>query len=72
MYPNPGGDRIMIRTGLKNKLFELFDINGKLCLKGKTDNLITPFNTSKLNPGIYSWRLSDNSGVYETGKWQKK
>ena len=71
VYPNPGADKIYIRTALKGNTFELFDINGNIIIARKINDLITLLNTSVLKPGIYTWRLSKEAKVNETGKWIK-
>ncbi len=72
VYPNPGTDRLNIKTNKKEFYFEMFDINGRRVTGNKKINDNNPvINTSSLKPGIYFYRLSENKTV-ETGKWIKR
>lgn len=71
VYPNPGSDVINIRTSLKNTHFELYDLQGQLVLEEQINNLITPINVQQLPPGVYAWKILDETTVHETGKWIK-
>ena len=73
-YPNPGTDRLNIKTNNNELYFELFDINGRQVIGNKKINDNKPvINTSSLKPGIYFYRLSNpETKTIETGKWIKR
>jgi len=72
VYPDPGNDKVYIRTSLKGKIFKLFDSNGRNVLKCKVESLITSINTTNLIPGTYIWQVADDHQVLESGKWIKQ
>lgn len=72
VYPNPGKDKMILRTFQKERKFELFDVKGNMCLEGYTNELVTTYNTSKLKPGIYTWKISGAQHDYESGIWIKQ
>jgi len=53
IYPNPGIDRIYIKTFTTNLIIELFDCYGRKRITQKVTNQNTTLNTSMLNSGIY-------------------
>ncbi|MCK9453150.1 MAG: T9SS type A sorting domain-containing protein [Bacteroidales bacterium] len=72
IYPNPGLNRINIKTDNKELTFELINLNGQYVIRENVNNLKT-INTGFLNSGIYFYRLIDNENeILETGKWIKK
>jgi hypothetical protein len=71
VYPNPGSEEINIRTALKNTIFEMYDMNGKLIISKNLKQNITKINSILLNPGTYTWNVYDKTKVYDTGKWIK-
>lgn len=71
VYPNPGNDRLFVRTALKSVNFELFDLYGRRLKVLKINNLITELNIANLKSGIYTWRLTNSKEILEYGKWIK-
>jgi len=71
LYPNPGGHEISVRTSIKQAVFSLFDMNGRLLLVEPVDELITFVNTSSLQEGAYLWTLTKMGQVCDRGKWIK-
>ncbi|RZL44130.1 MAG: T9SS type A sorting domain-containing protein [Pedobacter sp.] len=66
VYPNPATEFINLEFTHKRKaLFQLADINGKIVLQGKLDDLVNKIDISNQKPGIYF--LTEN----EIGKSDK-
>lgn len=74
VYPNPGNEEIKVRIAAQHKqsLFELFDLNGRLVLNENftgTDGIV---NTTFVPSGTYVYKITNTSGLNETGKWIKQ
>lgn len=74
VYPNPGNEEIKVRIAAQHKqsVFELFDLNGRLVLNENftgTDGIV---NTTFLPSGTYVYKITNTSGLNETGKWIKQ
>jgi hypothetical protein len=72
LYPNPGIDKIVVESGLKNLVVSFFDINGRCILKQQIQSMVESLDVSELVPGIYFYRFTDGEKVVETGKWIKE
>ncbi len=73
IYPNPGYDKLYIRTALKeNILFELYNITGKIILKQEINKNITTINVNFLPSGLYFYRFLNEHKIIESGKWVKQ
>lgn len=72
VYPNPGTNQLSIRTALRNTRFKLFDMQGKLVLNEAINQVMSTFDVSRLNKGIYAWQLHDGLNIIESEKWIKK
>jgi len=71
VYPNPGTDKINVRTALKDVKFSLHDINSNTIITHDLRRLITSFNMSNISCGTYFWKVYDENEVYDSGKWIK-
>jgi hypothetical protein len=71
LYPNPGGDKLHLRTALKNVSFRLFDQNGQVLFSTKINQKTSSFNVSQLPAATYLWQIIDETLVIESGKWVK-
>ena len=72
IYPNPGIDRMYIKTYTVNLTIELFDCYGRKRITQKITNQNTTLNTSMLNSGIYFYSfINENNKIIKTGKWIK-
>lgn len=71
VYPNPGSDYLFIRTGLKNAVFRLNDINGKQLLSKKIDQGNNTIGCASFPRGVYFYTVTINDNVIESGKWIK-
>ena len=75
-YPNPGGDVLNIRTGLRNTILQVFDINGRKIHEQEITDDVTSVDASNWQSGIYVWKLgmrNEELGIKEVeeGKWVK-
>ena len=71
-YPNPGKDVLNIRTGLRNALVEVYDINGKLVYRQAVTDEITRIDAAAWTSGVYVWKVMANDKEVETGRWVKE
>ncbi len=72
VYPNPGKEKLMVRTALKNCIIRLFDMNGAEILLQPLDSHITEINTRQLTPGTYVYVIQQNNKIVDKGKWIKQ
>ena len=75
-YPNPGGDVMNIRTGLRNAVLSVYDIQGRKIHEQEITDDVTSVDASAWNSGTYVWKLgmrNEELGIkeIETGKWIK-
>ena len=72
-YPNPGSDVMNIRTGLKNAILTIYDINGRKIHEQEITDEVTSIDASKWQSGTYIWKLKTENGKLkvEEGKWVK-
>ena len=75
-YPNPGGDVMNIRTGLRNAVLSVYDINGRKIHEQEITDDVTSIDASNWQSGTYVWKLgmrNEELGMkeVETGKWIK-
>ncbi len=72
-YPNPGGDVLNIRTGLRNATLQVYDMQGRIIHQQIITDDVTSIDASKWNSGTYIWKLKTENGKLkvEEGKWIK-
>ena len=72
-YPNPGGDVLNIRTGLRNATLQVYDMQGRIIHQQIITDEVTSIDASKWNSGTYIWNLKTENGKLkvEEGKWIK-
>ena len=72
-YPNPGGDVMNIRTGLRNATLEVYDMQGRIIHQQIITDEVTSIDASKWSSGTYIWKLKTENGKLkvEEGKWIK-
>ena len=72
-YPNPGGDVLNIRTGLRNATLQVYDMQGRIVYQQIITEEVTSIDASKWNSGTYVWKLTVNNEqlTVEEGKWVK-
>ena len=72
-YPNPGGDVMNIRTGLRNATLHVYDMQGRKIHQQEITDEVTSIDASKWSSGTYIWKLKTENGKLkvEEGKWVK-
>ena len=72
-YPNPGGDVLNIRTGLRNAKLQVYDMQGRIVYQQIITDEVTSVDASKWKSGTYIWKLTVNNEqlTVEEGKWVK-
>ena len=75
-YPNPGGDVMNIRTGLRNAVLSVYDLQGRKIHEQEITDDITSVDASGWQSGTYIWKLgmrNEELGMkeVESGKWVK-
>ena len=72
-YPNPGGDVMNIRTGLRNATLQVYDMQGRIIHQQIITDEVTSIDASKWTNGTYIWELGTGNGsrILESGKWVK-
>ena len=72
-YPNPGGDVMNIRTGLRNAVLSVYDIQGRKIHEQEITDDVTSVDASNWPSGTYIWELKTENGKLkvEEGKWIK-
>ena len=75
-YPNPGSDVLNIRTGLRDAVLSIYDINGRKIHEQEITDDLTSVDASAWKSGTYVWKLGISNEelgikVIETGKWIK-
>ena len=72
VYPNPGKEKLVIRTALKNCVIHLFDMKGLEVLNKPLTRHITEINTQLLTSGTYVYVVQQNKRIIDKGKWIKQ
>ena len=84
-YPNPGHDKLNIRTALPDARVEVYDANGRLVhSQGITEN-VTSIDAEAWAEGVYVWKVysgvstlrqssatAGSTTLVESGKWIKE
>ena len=75
-YPNPGGNVMNIRTGLRNATLSVYDMQGRKVHEQEITDDVTSIDASKWENGTYVWKLgirNEELGMkcVESGKWVK-
>ena len=74
VFPNPGTTEIKVRIAAQHptSLFRLFDMNGRQVASEKITGKWGTVNTTFLKSGTYVYRITNDNGLFETGKWVKE
>ncbi|OQY41869.1 MAG: hypothetical protein B6242_16790 [Anaerolineaceae bacterium 4572_78] len=74
VFPNPGTNYLNVRIAAqyKQSIFELYDISGKQVLSKLITGKWGEVNTTFLKTGAYIYKIYNNEGLYESGKWVKQ
>ena len=71
VYPNPGSEILNIETSLKQGTLCLYDLSGRLVLTTEVDAGKNSINTQNVKPGLYIFKIYENSMIKTWGKWIK-
>ena len=74
VFPNPGTEflRVRIAAQYPQSTFELFDMTGNLVLKENIEGKWKQISTSFLPQGTYVYKIHNQQGLFENGKWVKQ
>ena len=74
VFPNPGKNELKVRIAFQHpeSVIQLFDMNGKQVLQQNISGQWGAVNTAFLVPGTYLYRISNDKGLFESGKWVKQ
>ncbi len=69
VFPNPARDYIYLKAEIAMPvLLEIIDLHGSVLIAEQMDSKHDQINTSKLNAGVYIYRVRKGELVYQTGK----
>ena len=74
VFPNPGSSYLRVRVAAqyKQSTFMLYDISGKQVLSQQITGKWAEVNTTFLKTGTYIYKIYNNEGLFESGKWVKQ
>ncbi len=74
VFPNPGSSYLRVRVAAqyKQSTFMLYDISGKQVLSQQITDKWAEVNTTFLKTGTYIYKIYNNEGLFERGKWVKR
>lgn len=74
VFPNPGSNQLNVRIAAQypSSTFELYDMAGNRVLSRSIIGKWGEVNTSFLPIGNYIYRIFNDDGLFETGKWVKQ
>ena len=74
VFPNPGTDYLKVRVAAQypQSIFELYNINGNKILSEKITGRWGRVETTFLPTGTYVYKIYNQKGLFETGKWVKQ
>ncbi|RLD80587.1 MAG: hypothetical protein DRJ15_06640 [Bacteroidetes bacterium] len=74
VFPNPGTNHLKVRIAAhyKKSNFELYDISGKIVLSEQIIGKWGEVNTVAFKSGTYVYRIYNEEGLFESGKWLKR
>ncbi len=74
VFPNPGTNYLKVRVAAQypQSTFELYDINGNKILSKSITGKWGRVETTFLPRGSYVYKIYNQKGLYETGKWVKQ
>jgi hypothetical protein len=74
VFPNPGTDYLKVRVAAQypQSIFELYNINGNKILSEKITGKWGRVETTFLPTGTYVYKIYNQKGLFETGKWVKQ
>ena len=71
VYPNPGNNRLNVRTLSENAVIQVFNIYGEQLVSLPLSGEAATINTEAWPSGMYVWKVISNGKLAEMGKWIK-
>ena len=71
IYPNPGKEFIYVNTTIEHATVGFYDLTGREIFSQILFSGSNPVNVQMLKPGLYIYKILQNSEVRECGKWIK-
>lgn len=68
VYPNPTNGNLMVNSGCKNCIFEIYDLIGKKVLSQKLSDNETKVDLNSLNNGTYLYKISQDGVILKADK----
>ncbi|MCK9452194.1 MAG: T9SS type A sorting domain-containing protein [Bacteroidales bacterium] len=74
LYPNPGNERMVIEilSGMEGAEIEIVDSQGKVCMHEEIQHSPMVLYPHNLVAGIYFYRVYNETGILQSGKWVKR
>ena len=72
IFPNPGTDRLYVRTMLNSTTLLLYDLMGECVLSKNIQPGIDQVFVGNLYSGMYFYQIWQGNRIIETGKWIKE
>ena len=72
VFPNPGTNRLNIRSTTSNATIQVFDVYGRKMMERQLDDDLTTVNTEAWPKGVYIWKVYAGDKEAELGKWIKE
>ena len=64
IYPNPSSDYVRVESGMANGfLYQIYDVDAKLILNGRTTSEMEDINLCNLPGGVYLLQITNDAGV---------
>ena len=68
VYPNPTNGGIIVNSGCKNCIFEVYDVIGKKVLSQKLNENETKVDLNSLNNGTYLYKIMQDGAILKADK----
>ena len=72
IFPNPGTDKLYIRTSLISATISLFDMLGNWVLTKNIQSGTDQLSVGSLSPGLYFYHIRKGGQIINSGKWVKE
>jgi len=74
VYPNPGSNYLKVKSGpqIDGARFELFNMTGKLQARETLNSRLLEINTNHLLAGTYTYHITWQNRMIDSGKWVKR
>ncbi len=68
VYPNPTNGSLMVNSGCKNCIFEVYDVIGKKVLSQRLSENETKVDLNSLNNGTYLYKIAQDNVILKADK----